>query len=202
MVARRGENALEDLTTYYEILEVAESASFEGIRTAYRRMAQEYHPDRVPEHLKKLRRHAEEKLKQINEAWAVLGNAAKRQQYDAELKKIRGGNVEKESDGVTVLELDGRIVLGEESNAFRERVKALLASGKTKIVLNMANVTYIDSAGLGTLVALHRSAWSQGATLRLAQLGAKYMGLFQVTKLLTVFDVYPTEAEAVDSFAK
>lgn len=80
---------MEDFTTYYEVLEIAESASYEEMRTAYRRMAQEYHPDRVPEHLKKLRRDAEEKLKQINEAWAVLGNPVKRQQYDAELKKIR-----------------------------------------------------------------------------------------------------------------
>lgn len=109
--------------------------------------------------------------------------------------------VEKEAGGVTVLELEGRIVLGEESNAFRERVKALLASGKTKIVLNMGNVTYIDSAGLGTLVASHQSARTQGAALRLAQLGQKFMELLQVTKLLTVFDVYPTEAEAVKSFA-
>lgn len=109
--------------------------------------------------------------------------------------------VEKEAGGVTVLELEGRIVLGEESNAFRERVKALLASGKTKIVLNMGNVTYIDSAGLGTLVASHQSARTQGAALRLAQLGQKFMELLQVTKLLTVFDVYPTEAEAVKSFS-
>jgi anti-sigma B factor antagonist len=109
--------------------------------------------------------------------------------------------VEKETGGVTVLELEGRIVLGEESNAFRERVKALLASGKTKIVLNMGNVTYIDSAGLGTLVASHQSARTQGAALRLAQLGQKFMELLQVTKLLTVFDVYPSEAEAVKSFS-
>lgn len=109
--------------------------------------------------------------------------------------------VERETGGVTVLDLEGRIVLGEESNAFRERVKALLASGKTKIVLNMGNVTYIDSAGLGTLVASHQSARTQGAALRLAQLGQKFMELLQVTKLLTVFDVYPTEAEAVKSFS-
>jgi anti-sigma B factor antagonist len=108
--------------------------------------------------------------------------------------------VEREAGGVTVLELEGRIVLGEESNAFRERVKTLLAAGKTKIVLNMGNVTYIDSAGLGTLVASHQSARTQGATLRLAQLGQKFMELLQVTKLLTVFDVYPTEAEAIKSF--
>jgi anti-sigma B factor antagonist len=109
--------------------------------------------------------------------------------------------IEKESGGVTVLELDGRIVIGEESNAFRERVKTLLAGGKTKIVLNMANVTYIDSTGLGTLVASHQSARTRGASLRLAQLGANFMELLQVTRLLTVFDVYPTEAEAVHSFA-
>lgn len=108
--------------------------------------------------------------------------------------------MEREAGGVTVLELEGRIVLGEESNAFRERVKTLLAAGKTKIVLNMGNVTYIDSAGLGTLVASHQSARTQGATLRLAQLGQKFMELLQVTKLLTVFDVYPTEAEAIKSF--
>ena len=60
---------------------------------------------------------------------------------------------EREENGISILSLDGRIVLGEESNALRERVKALLAAGKKKIVLNMSNVTYIDSAGLGTLVA-------------------------------------------------
>jgi anti-sigma B factor antagonist len=110
--------------------------------------------------------------------------------------------IEKESGGVTVLELHGRIVLGEESNALRERVKALLAGGKTKIILNMANVTYMDSTGLGTLMASHQSARSQGASLRLAQLGAVFMELLKATRLLTVFDVYPTEAEAVHSFGK
>ncbi len=64
----------------------------------------------------------------------------------------------REVDGVTVLGLAGRVVLGEESNALRETVKSLLASGKKKIVLNMDNVTYIDSAGLGTLVSSHHSA--------------------------------------------
>ena len=59
----------------------------------------------------------------------------------------------REVDGVSVVALDGRIVLGEESNALRERIKALVAEGKKKIVLNMANVTFIDSAGLGTQVA-------------------------------------------------
>lgn len=104
-------------------------------------------------------------------------------------------------DGITMLEIDGRIVLGEESNAFREKVKSFLAAGKKKIVLNLANVTYIDSAGLGTLVATFHSAKSQGATLKLANLGAKFKEVLQVTKLMTVFDVYDNEAAAIKSFS-
>lgn len=109
---------------------------------------------------------------------------------------------EREVSGVTVVDLDGRIVLGEESNSFRERVKGLLANNHRKIVLNMSNVTYIDSAGLGTLVATFHSARSQGATLKLCNLGAKFKEVLQVTKLMTVFDVYDNEATAVQSFGK
>jgi anti-sigma B factor antagonist len=109
---------------------------------------------------------------------------------------------DREVSGVTVVDLDGRIVLGEESNSFRERVKGLLASNHKKIVLNMANVTYIDSAGLGTLVATFHSARSQGGTLKLCNLGQKFREVLQVTKLLTVFDVYDNEAAAIQSFAK
>ena len=108
----------------------------------------------------------------------------------------------REVDGVAVVALDGRIVLGEESNALREKVKSLIAEGKKKVVLNMANITFIDSAGLGTLVASHHSAKSQGAYLKLAHLGSKFQEVLQITKLLTVFDVYNSEAEAVASFAK
>jgi anti-sigma B factor antagonist len=107
---------------------------------------------------------------------------------------------EHDVNGVSVVEIDGRIVLGEESNAFRERVKQMLAAGKKKIVLNLANVTYIDSAGLGTLVATFHSAKSQGATLKLANLGAKFKEVLQVTKLMTVFDVYDNETAAIQSF--
>jgi len=108
----------------------------------------------------------------------------------------------REVDGVAVVALDGRIVLGEESNALREKVKSLLAEGKKKIVLNMDNVTFIDSAGLGTLVASHHTVKTQGASLRLCHLGSKFQEVLQITKLLTVFDVYKTEAEAVASFSK
>jgi anti-sigma B factor antagonist len=108
----------------------------------------------------------------------------------------------REVNGVSVVALDGRIVLGEESNALREKVKSLIAEGKKKIVLNMDNVTFIDSAGLGTLVAAHHSVKTQGASLRLCHLGSKFQEDLQITKLLTVFDVYNTEAEAVASFSK
>jgi len=106
----------------------------------------------------------------------------------------------KEIDGVSVVALDGRIVLGEESNALRERVKALIAEGQKKIVLNMANVKYIDSAGLGILVAAHVSANKQGAALHLSNLGNKFHDVLQLTRLLTVFSVYDSEAEAIRSF--
>lgn len=105
-----------------------------------------------------------------------------------------------EVDGVSVVELDGRIVLGEESNSLREKIKSLIAEGKKKIVLNMANIKYIDSAGLGTLVAAHLSAKTQGASVRLCHLGNKFHEVLQMTKLLTIFDVYDTEAAAVSSF--
>ena len=107
---------------------------------------------------------------------------------------------EHDVNGVSVVEIDGRIVLGEESNSFRERIKQLLAAGKKKIALNLANVTYIDSAGLGTLVATFHSARSQGATLKLANLGTKFKEVLQVTKLMTVFDVYDNETAAIQSF--
>src|SRR5271165_7380486 len=107
---------------------------------------------------------------------------------------------DREVDGVSIVALDGRIVLGEESNALREKVKSMIAAGKKKIVLNMDNITFIDSAGLGTLVAAHHSVKSQGASLRLCHLGSKFQEVLQITNLLTVFDVYKTEAEAVASF--
>ena len=105
-----------------------------------------------------------------------------------------------EVDGVSVVELDGRIVLGEESNSLREQIKSLIAEGKKKIVLNMATIKYIDSAGLGTLVAAHLSAKNQGASVRLCHLGEKFHEVLQLTKLLTIFDVYDTQAAAVSSF--
>jgi len=107
---------------------------------------------------------------------------------------------DREVDGITVVSMDGRIVLGEESNALRERIRGMLNDKKTKIILDMGNVTYIDSAGLGTLVATYHSARQQGATMKLVNLGQKFKEVLQVTKLLTVFEVHETEAAAVSSF--
>ena len=109
---------------------------------------------------------------------------------------------ERDVSGVSVLDIEGRIVLGEESNSFREKVKSLLAAGKKKIILNLAQVSYIDSAGLGTLVATFHSARSQGATLKLTNLGSKFKEVLQVTKLMTVFDTYDNETAAIQSFGK
>ncbi|MBZ5699389.1 MAG: STAS domain-containing protein [Acidobacteriia bacterium] len=105
-------------------------------------------------------------------------------------------------DGVAVEALEGRIVLGEESSALREKVKSLLAAGQKKVVLNMDNVTYIDSSGLGTLVASHTSARTQGASLKLSNLGSKFQEILQLTKLITVFEVYDSEVAAINSFKK
>jgi anti-sigma B factor antagonist len=101
---------------------------------------------------------------------------------------------------VSVVSLAGRIVLGEESSALREQVRTLLSEGKKRIVLNLENVTFIDSAGLGALVASYSSAQSKGAALKLSSLGAKFQEVLQITKLLTVFDAYESVPQAIASF--
>lgn len=108
----------------------------------------------------------------------------------------------RELDGITVLALDGRIVLGEETVALREKVKSLLGEGKKKIVLDLKNVSMIDSSGLGALVAVHSSAKAGGATLRLCNLGSRTNELLQMTRLLTVFEVSNSEADAVSAMSK
>jgi anti-sigma B factor antagonist len=105
-------------------------------------------------------------------------------------------------DGVAVLALEGRIVLGEETVALREKVKGLLAAGKKKIVLDLKNVTMIDSSGLGSLVTAHTSAKSAGATLRLCNLGSRTNELLQMTRLVTVFEVSDSEAAALSAMSK
>jgi anti-sigma B factor antagonist len=107
-----------------------------------------------------------------------------------------------EVDGVAVVWLDGRVVLGEETGALRDKVKSLIAEGNKKVILNMNNVTLIDSAGLGALVAAYTSTKSGGASLCLCHLGTKFNELLQITRLITIFEVYKTQEDAINSFAK
>ena len=107
---------------------------------------------------------------------------------------------ERESDGTMVLTLSGRITLGDESSQLRTKIKDLLAQGKTRLVLDLADVGYIDSAGLGTLVAGYTSAQNQGASMKLANLTKKFREQLNITKLVTVFEVYDSLEEAVKSF--
>jgi anti-sigma B factor antagonist len=104
-------------------------------------------------------------------------------------------------DGIVVVDAVGRIVFGDESANLRETVKALIP-GSQRIVLNLGDVTYIDSGGLGTLVALYITARSAGGTIKLASLTKRVGDVLQVTKLLTVFEVYDDEKQALDSFRK
>jgi len=108
--------------------------------------------------------------------------------------------VSRETKGVTILDLSGKIVLGRESQALRERVKQLLEEGKKKILLNLADITFIDSSGVGALVSAFTSARSQGGDLKLTNLTEKFQETLMVTRLLTVFDVYDNEAEAISHF--
>ena len=104
-------------------------------------------------------------------------------------------------DGIIVMDCDGRIIFGEESAALRDSVKNLIAQNN-KIVLNLGGVNYIDSGGLGTLVALYTTARSAGGAIRLANLTQRVGDLLQVTKLLTVFEVFESVDQAVESFRK
>jgi anti-sigma B factor antagonist len=108
----------------------------------------------------------------------------------------------REIDGVSVVTPYGRIVFGEQSNAVRETVKSLINEGKKQIVLDMKNIDYIDSSGLGALVAAHLSANTHGAAMRLCNLGRRFSKVLQLTQLITMFNVYSTEAAAVASFSK
>src|ERR1700684_2970104 len=100
-------------------------------------------------------------------------------------------------DGILAIECSGRIVFGDESSLLREEVKGAIANGQKRIVLNLGEVNYIDSGGLGTLVALHTTAHNAGGAIKLANLTRRVDDLMLVTKLLTVFEVYSSEYDAL-----
>jgi anti-sigma B factor antagonist len=106
----------------------------------------------------------------------------------------------REVSGVTILDLTGKITLGEGGKALRDEVRAHLAKGVRKMVLNLAEVSYIDSSGLGELVSAYTATKNLGGELKLMNLTHKVRDLLVITKLLTVFDVKEDEAAAVASF--
>ena len=107
---------------------------------------------------------------------------------------------ERETNGIYLLALSGRLVLGAESSGFRTAVENLLTSGATRIVLNFEHVNYVDSAGLGALIEAHRSAKAQGGQLKLTNLGPNFRRALEIAGLLTIFETSPSDAAAVASF--
>lgn len=102
---------------------------------------------------------------------------------------------------VSVMDAAGRITLGEGSSVFRETLRELVAKGQKKVLLNLADVSYIDSSGIGELVSGFTSVTNQGGQLKLLNLNKRVQDLLQITKLYTVFEVFEDEAAAVRSFA-
>jgi anti-sigma B factor antagonist len=107
----------------------------------------------------------------------------------------------RQANGVTVVSCAGRIVFGDEATMLRDSLKSVLKSSK-QIVMNLAGVTYIDSGGLGTLVGAYSSARSAGADIKLTGLGQRIRDVLQITKLVTVFEVYDNDQQAVAAFKR
>ncbi len=103
-------------------------------------------------------------------------------------------------DGITILDLSGRITLGEGSITLRDSVRDVLAKGSKNILLNLAQITYIDSSGIGELVSAFTSVKNAGGELKLLNLTQKVHDLLQITKLYTVFDIWDNEASAITAF--
>jgi anti-anti-sigma factor len=106
---------------------------------------------------------------------------------------------QREANGIHILSLKGRLVLGEESMGFRATVENLLSSGNTRLVINLQHANYIDSAGLGALIEAYRTTKAQGGRLTLSNLGPKFTQALQAVRLIHMFETFPNEAAAVES---
>jgi anti-sigma B factor antagonist len=102
--------------------------------------------------------------------------------------------------GVSILDLHGKILIGEGDDVLRDAVGRLVEAGKTKVLLNLADVPYVDSAGLGEIVRCYTTVSRKGGRLKLVNLTTKIRDLLSITKLLTVFETYDAEEQAVRSF--
>ena len=107
----------------------------------------------------------------------------------------------REDHGVTVIDLSGRLTLGEAPTILREDIRRLLDEGKTRLLLNLAGLTYLDSSGMGLLVRAYATGTHSGGQLKLSNLTSRVKDLLIITKLCTVFEIYDDEASAVASFA-
>ena len=108
---------------------------------------------------------------------------------------------ERSAGDVTVLDLKGKMTLGEGDELLKDKINSLLQQGRRKVVLNLEEVPYIDSAGLGEIVRTYTSISRQGGRLKLLNVSKRIQDLLVITKLITIFDSYDGEAEAVKSFA-
>ncbi|HTQ80256.1 MAG TPA: STAS domain-containing protein [Thermoanaerobaculia bacterium] len=106
----------------------------------------------------------------------------------------------RQREGITILDLEGKITIGSGDLELRNAVQQALSDGAQKILVNLAKVTTIDSSGVGELVSSYATATGRGAKLKLVNLPAKVQDVLTITQLITVFDVYDTEDEAVASF--
>ena len=107
---------------------------------------------------------------------------------------------QREMNGIYLLALNGRLVLGQESSGLLTMIDNLLASGSARIVINLEHVNYVDSAGLGALIEAHRKTKAQGGRLKLSNIGPNFKQALEVARLLTIFETCPTEAAAVAGF--
>ena len=108
---------------------------------------------------------------------------------------------ERSAGDVTILELKGKMTLGEGDELLKDKINSLVHQGKSKIVLNLEGVPYIDSAGLGEIVRTYTTISRQGGSMKLLNLTKRISDLLAITKLLTVFETFDNEADAVRSFA-
>jgi anti-sigma B factor antagonist len=107
---------------------------------------------------------------------------------------------ERDSGAVTVLDLSGRITMGEDGNLLKDKLQSLLHQGKKNILFNLAQVSYVDSAGLGAIVSAYTTVTREGGALKLANVTKKLQDLLSITKLLTVFETFDSEDEALRSY--
>ena len=107
---------------------------------------------------------------------------------------------ERQAGDVTILDLSGEVRIGDASIALRDAMRKLVDAGKTKVLLNLGGVKYMDSTGIGELIANYTTLSRKGGQLKLLNLTERIQNLLVITKLLTVFDAYDNEAEALKSF--